>query len=950
MESFLKNTALNLFRQYGEEISRFCIIFPNRRAGLFFREFLAKHIPRPLWSPQIITISDFVESYSDITRADRLTLVFELYHVYKHYRKNTGQFDDFYYWGEMMLNDFDDIDKYMVNPNQLFKNISSLKDIDNDMSFLSSEQIEAIKSFWKSFDLQGYSEQKKEFRNIWQVLPDIYKDFKEALMEKGIGYEGMQYHQLAENTKSNSFPEMPFRNVCFIGFNALNACEETIFNYLKNKGCASFYWDYDEYYVKNENHQAGLFLRQNLKKFPDADLISNKNHFIKEKNISFYAVPTETGQAKILAHLFKEHAIKEEQINPKTAIVLANEGLLPAVLYSLPEYVDSVNVTMGYPLKNSVVYSFVKNLIDLQRNTRIQNEKAVFYHKNVIRLLRHQFIYTIEHNVVEPLIQDIVNKNRVYLEPEALHANEFLKRVFETISNSNDIFDYIMDLLYELLRIYNTDENADSYMELEQEFVYHIFKQFKLLKESLNQHSIDYTTNMLLLILDKVIQKQRVPFEGEPLAGIQIMGVLETRTLDFENLIILSMNEGDFPKSSSFQSFIPYNLRKGFKMPVKEHIDAMYSYYFYRLFQRAKNISLVYSTKSDGFQKGEMSRYLYQLKYETDFNINEQYLTHNINTDLPLEITIEKVPAVLRKLDRYTTKVSSGEYLSATALNTYLDCPLKFYFKYIEKIEEKKEVTEDIDPLLFGNLLHYSIYQLYEPYRDEEISKDLLEYLKMNDAVIDEAIKKAFLREFFKDDDENIQIYGRNIIIRDVLKKYIKQIIEIDQKITPFSVIELEKSFQCLLTINNTAVQLGGKIDRLDRVGNHLRIIDYKTGNPDKSIKTIESVFEQEKYGRNSEAFQILFYTYLFDQQKSNIEDICPGIYKLRDVFSDQFDYQIILNKEPITTFKYIKGEFENHLSDLLKDIYNPDISFYQTNDLKVCEKCVFKALCHREV
>jgi len=757
MEPFLKHTALDLFSRYGDQISDLCIVFPNRRAGLYFKKYLSEIVNKPLWSPNTATINNLMQDISGLQIADNIKLLFDLYKVYTSIKKTNESFDDFYYWGEMLLNDFDDLDKYLVNPEDLFKNLKNLKSIQDQFAYLSENQIKAIQDFWKSFDPEKYSVHQEDFISIWTVLFEIYTEFYQNLKTKQIAYEGMVYRTVAEKIKDNSLIDLKYNKIVFVGFNALNNCEKTLFNYLNNNKKAEFYWDYDNLYIRNESFEAGLFLRENIRNYKSPESFSSKDIFNKlsePKNIEIISVPSDVGQAKYIQAFLSENKNALTDDPNKTAIVLSDEHLLIPVIHSIPDTIEKVNITMGYPVINTPIYSLLEHIIELQKNCKeSQSGETLFYHKNVVAILNHQYIKSCYFENSIELLNYIQTHNRITLTANELSKNDFFGKIFHKTDNYTVLSEYLLSILH---AIYNTiyssvpEENKHT-VSIEKEYIYHIYLSINRINDVLTEQKVDIKTDTYIRLLRKIIRNLRIPFTGEPLNGLQIMGILETRLLDFENIYILSMNEGVFPKSESSMSFIPYNLRKGFGLPTIEHQDAIYGYYFYRLIQRAKNVTLIYNSNSDGLQSGEMSRFIYQLKYESNFKIKEKSLRYDISSLIPKPITIVKSESILEKLNKYhSTELEKMDYLSPSALSSYLKCKLRFYYRYIAGLEEKEVISEQIDAPMFGNILHQTMYALYKPYTEQLINLNTIQSILKSESLISNAIDLAFSDEYFK--------------------------------------------------------------------------------------------------------------------------------------------------------------------------------------------------------
>lgn len=957
MDSFLKHIAQDLYSRYGDSISELCLVFPNRRAGLYFKKYLSELTDKPIWSPISTTINELMQEISGLTIADNIKLLFELYTIYKRVKKSEESFDDFYFWGEMMLNDFDDIDKYLINPDDLFKNLKSLKAIQDQFTYLSTEQIESIKQFWQSFDPDKHSAHQEDFISIWNILLDIYKQFNQQLNQLEIAYEGMVYRNVADLLKGTEKIHLPHSKYIFIGFNALNNCEKKFFTYLQNNKLADFYWDYDESYINNHHHEAGLFLRENKSDYKAPESLTNQNIFKslkQEKNIEIISVPSDIGQAKVITEKLKNSEENQTESPNKTAVVLADEELLIPILHSVPDTIDKVNITMGYPVSNTPIYSLLEHVIDLQKNAKESKSGITFYHKNVLAILNHQYVMAQFKNEANDLIKIIKQNNKIVITEKELSTCDFFKTLFTKVNSYLDFSEYLLDILH---HIYNSlkasgKENTIHTTSLEKEYTYHIYLSINRVKDVLSEQKIEIKIDTFIRLIRKIVKNLRIPFTGEPLSGLQIMGILETRLLDFENLFITSLNEGVLPKTEAALSFIPYNLRRGFGLPTIEHQDSIYAYYFYRLLQRAKNITLIYNSSTEGLQTGEMSRFLYQLKYESDFDIIEKSLRYDINVTQAKEIEIKKSTEVLKQFDQYLISKGGTKYISPSALNTYMRCSLQFYFRYIARLREQDDITEEIDAPLFGNILHEAMDFLYQDYLKKEISKNELVLLEKNKPKIEKAIDHAFIKEYFK--GEKADYTGKNLIIRDIIERYVYQIIKLDQSITPFEIISLEDKYEIEIpvTANGTfdTIKLGGKIDRVDKLNEHIRIIDYKTGGDKLEFKNIESLFSEKKSDRNDAVFQTFLYAKFYQDLKKPTLPITPGVYSVRKIFDPNFDYRIKYkdDKSYIDNYETIEQEYLDKLNKLIQDIFNAEKPFKQTEEIRNCDYCEFKKICHK--
>lgn len=952
MVPFLESTAKYLYEKHQGEIQDICFVFPNKRAGIFFSKYLAKHAATTMWAPNTRSINELMTEISGLHIADSLTLVFHLYQEYIKHRKTSETFDEFYYWGEMILNDFDDIDKYLADARQVFQNISDLKDIDS-LFTLPEEQIEIIREFWTNIKINEPSDLKTDFISIWKVLHDIYLSYRESLRNKNIAYEGMMYRSVVELFKVNHEHQFPYKRFAIVGFNALNKCEKEFFKHLKKTETVDFFWDYDFYYASHENswHEAGLFLRENIIQFPAPIDFKFETDLIGNKNLDIISFPSNTAQCKSIAHILENWQPNVEDMT-NTAIVLADESLLLPVLSSLPEIYGEVNVSLGYPFKSTPAYSFIECLESLHRNIRkSSNHEIRFYHRDVLSLLHHPYTQIICNEKANKLIEYITKFNRVYLSVTEFAEIDFLSVIFQNIETAPEFIEYLLNiatLTAQSLSKSDSDTNKGFHMEYWFSFVTSINR----LKDIVLENNIMLDINTLIKIIRKRTSTLVIPFKGEPLAGIQVMGILETRNLDFKNIIMLSVNEGVIPKSDASQSFIPYNLRRGFDLPTPEHQDSIFAYYFYRSIQRANNVAFLYNTQIRN-RTSEMSRFLYQMKYEPAFQVKEKGTSCKISLSEEKDIIIEKDDAIMQKLMQFTVSNDNHKTLTPTALNSWINCSLQFYFRYIANIREKEDVTEDIEGSMFGKLLHFSMEEVYKKYIGQKLTDTDFKQIIANKSFIDECILKAFAVEYYRKENETPRLHGKSLVVKDVLRKYILRILEIDRRLSPITMLEFEKEVKMTIPIStsnaNYEIVIGGKIDRIDCTSSTYRVIDYKTGKAEREFQSIESLFESERYKRNKEALQILLYASVLSYESAyKTLPISTGLYVMREIFESKFDSRLFSEKKPVENILSLKDEFEMNLKQILSQIFDSNISFYKTDNKKACEYCDYIDICHR--
>lgn len=957
MKPFLYQVASLFYEKWEAEVSRLAFVFPNRRTGLFFQKYLSEVADTPLFSPTILTINDLFIQLSGKQSADRISMLFILYDIYIRQSGSTETFDEFLYWGEMLLNDFDDIDKYMANARMLFSNVTDLREIENDFDFLSDEQIAAIRSFWSSFYPRGDTPNQQQFLAVWQVLYDLYEEFRATLAAEGKGYEGMIFREVVESMERGESPDLPYEQIVFVGLNALSVSEERFLAQLQKREIADFYWDYVSDKVTDPDNKASYFVSRNLKSFPSSMKLPPEEKVKTE--IEVIGIPSGIGQAKhvytLLSDWCKEAEMSSEEAL-RTAVILPDEHLLIPVLNAIPEQIRRINVTMGYPLAGTPVASLIEYILALQKNVCYIDRNPLFYFRDVLPVLNHRYILSTSPEIISSLVKEITENNKIYISHTELEKTPLLEILFTPVTGVEAFSDYLIKVLEELNKVMSAlsdEEEEDAPQrtnDLEQEFIFHYFTTVNRMKEVMKDARIEMKIDTFFRLLKRVTDTITIPFHGEPLSGLQIMGVLETRALDFDRLIILSMNEGIFPQRKAANSFIPYNLRRGFGLPTYEHQDSVWAYHFYRLIERASHVSLLYDTRSNGLQTGEVSRFVHQLHYHYEVPMRDKLVVYNVSSSKTPPLAVPKREDIMRRLDAY--RKGGSKAISASAINTYLDCPLKFYFSVVEGIREEEEVSETIESDVFGSILHKVMEELYKPFQGKMVTVDLLKAIRKDTALLTGAIARAFASEFFKTEVVR-SLTGQNYLIGEMIRKYVEKILERDGKLTPFVYIESERKINGLISLSDhSEIRLKGFIDRVDEVLDAIRIIDYKSGSGTTTFSSIESLFNKEEKDRAKAVMQVFMYCWMYAHFTENKgKTIQPGIYYVRSLFSDPFDpsvyHRIERGKsEKVEDFSGYAQAFEEGLRGCLDEIFNPEIPFTQTPTGKACSYCPFKGIC----
>ena len=965
MVYFLEYIAESLYKEFGNTLNRHCLVFPNRRAGLYFLKYLSARIVKPVWAPSILTINELFRSCSSLQLAGNEILLFELYKVYSKLKKPHESFDEFYYWGDMLLNDFDDVDKYLVDASLLFRNVLDIKNIDEQFGDLTETQIEIIRKFWTNFNRDKPTREKSGFIGIWSVLFDLYSAFRNTLSNQNLAYEGMIFRELAESGEKTNPYEESMELVHFIGFNALNECEKVLMNRFKKAGRARFYWDYDNSYVNEGNlNSAGFFLRDNLKIFGNDmpsgwsydTMLSKGVPLVQRKVID---TSSDVAQVKLVSQLLQKNPGITEANAHHTAVVLADENLLMPLLTSLPENMGDINITMGHPLKQTLVYTFLKHLMDLQSNTTLCGGEIRFGYKDVISILKHSLLSVFLSESDNEFIKEIVKTNLVKVPSDRFAKSESLSQIFVKPSTPAELSGYFKNILSLIALKYekktdNPDGNSvqDS---IRNEFIYRVVLAINRLETIVNSPEVSFTTDTYIRILDRMLRMQSVPFSGEPLTGIQIMGILETRALDFRNLIILSVNEGILPAVTTGSSFIPFSLREAFAIPSVNHQESIYAYHFYRLLQRAENVTFVYNSNSEGLRSGEMSRFLLQMKYDDVLKPEFLDLSFEIITNQGSGDSIDRtVEHSLQLRSRFLDR-NSARSLSPSAINTWLSCRMKFYYQYLNGLKEPDRISADIDPAMLGNILHEIMKTLYLQYKGSILSEETIYGMLKNKQVLSMIINKA-VNEKFKA-GRNDSVSGNELIVRDVLMAYLIRILNTDRLLAPFNLLNLEDSFNFVLPISlngsQNEITIGGMIDRVDTINGVTRIVDYKTGSVAESINSIGDLFLDDRKKDSDGWLQTLLYceAYLKPNTRAHVR---PSIYKIKKLNNGMLTDKLRVKdgsrtENVIDNYETVREEFLSGLKDLIHTIFSEDEPFVKTTDLRgKCSYCPYRTLCMR--
>jgi CRISPR/Cas system-associated exonuclease Cas4 (RecB family) len=908
MQNFLDKLSQHILNKHANELGNVQIVLPSRRARVFLTDYFKQHIQQNSWLPEIYSLEDFVKELSQLTVLDNIDLVFKLYDTHQKIEGSKAEaLEDFLSWANTLLQDFNEVDRYLVSSEELYTFLSEAKAIENWN--LGNEEL---------------SEFQKNYLHFWRKLGDYYKYFSKQLLDENAAYQGLAFRKLAEDLKANKVDYATDKVLYFAGFNALTLAEEQIIQHFIKNHKAQILWDADEYYLSDTNQEAGLFLRDYQKKFKTMDWTSSQ--LLKgEKEINIYSISGDIGQAKLIGELVSQK--QAENTLKNTAIVLGDEDLLMPVLESLPKSVERINVTMGYALNHSIFYHFFESLIDLHFK-QDKMKGGGFYFKDIIRFLEQPAIQHIHKglsNQAKILLDKIKEERLIYLHKKEMQPleDQLDVKIFNLGESTAAHLNRLMLQLCEQIK----SHQKGSLSPLEKEFLFGFYRAFNRIDALCEKYNSLKSFDSLLQLYRQILSTESVAFVGEPLGGLQLMGVLESRTLDFEQLIFSSLNEGILPAGKSQNSFIPFDIKKKFGLPSYREKDAIFAYHFYRMLQRSKRIDLIYNSKVDQLKGGERSRFVDQLIYEMPkknpkVKINQIHLAPPLDNSSQEEVEITKSEEHLKSIRAH---LSRG--LSPSALNSYLQCPLNYYYKYILGMKEEQIIEEKIENHTFGTVIHDSLEALYKPHINQVLDQKSIQSIK---AQINDEVKRQY--------EKNLNLIpesGSHRLAYEVAKRLVENTIEVDEKAIEkgdqIQLIALEQkvAWETEIKINDEQRQkviLKGKIDRIDRKNNKLRIIDYKSGKVEHSALSYKDL-DSLTNGGKSVALQMLLYQLMYENKHS--EEAEAGVISMRNIKSG---------------FLKLNPKDENDALDVLKivinDLLNPNAPF------KHNEKSIYCAFC----
>ncbi len=931
MKSFLEYVAEDVVRKCGTDLSRTAVVFPNKRASLFFNRHLAQSADAPMWSPAYITISDLFRRHSSLQVGDTILLVNELYKCYCAATGSTETLDHFYGWGQMMIADFDDIDKNMADAKKVFANVRDLHEYD-DLSYLSPEQVDMLRRFFSNFSVENTSRLKEQFLKLWNRLYDIYSTFNASLRRQGLAYEGSLYRSVVESGDL----QFEYDRYIFVGFNLIQKVEQTLFARIKAEGRAMFYWDFDYYYLPQNGigvSEAGHFINLYKDRFPNELDCRNEDiygNFSRKKNIQFISATTENIQARYVAQWIKDVGA-ENPVSTDTAVVMCNENILQTVVHCIPDEVSQLNVTTGYPLHASPYAA--------ELYAAVAKSKT---------------------------LADYIAKGKKYIEETtSLSPTTQLPSPITQLPSSTTQLPSPTTQLPSP----TTHHPSPKDSVLATECLFRLFTILQRLEGLVVEGQLQVSVDTLDRLLRQIVRSTSVPFSGEPAAGLQLMGVLETRNLDFDNILLLSCNEGNMPKGVNDASFIPHNIRKAYGLTTIDHKVAVYAYYFHRLLQRATNVTILYNSSTEDGNRGEMSRFMLQMMVERglrDIRFGSLRGADGSSHSAIHSALVEKTPAVMDKLLKlYALTPENREgraLLSPSAINKYMRCKMLFYYNYVLGIKEPETDDEAIDARSFGNIFHNASQLLYEEslIRDGMVEAGVIDYLLKHPAKIESAVDRTIAREL------NVQppYGGMTLVIRDVIVVYLKRLLEKDRQLAPFRVVGLEIDVKEEIpithhpssTTHHLKTSLGGRIDRLDCIGDgrRLRVVDYKTGSrQQKSLPGVAAIFEAENVHNHSDYYlQTFVYGSILSHDNAHNPGgrlaVSPALFYIQHSAAEDYDPTLLFGNERITDLSVHDAEFRGKLQEVITEMFSPDVPFSCTDDKKICENCAYAALCRR--
>ena len=965
MKEFLRIVADHYLRQSENlpparravALASHLFVFPNRRSALFMEHYLTQSVKTPVFAPRTTTIADIFTQFSDLRVLDRTELLFRLYNLYRQLSKSSEPFDNFVFWGDILLGDFNDVDEYLVDARRLFANIRDLKEIDLRYGTMTDEERAVVERFWKSVAQMSEERKKQVFEETWSILYDLYKTFREELHKEGLAYEGMlerevieEYCQAEYGIWNSADPRQLLHagKIVFVGLTAITETERALMKWLRKEGLAEFCWDYDDPRLRDGDmkSQGAFFTRRNLTDFPDAIGEAERAGSLvpdDEKEFNVYVVPSGVGQTQVAAQQLRDWKLQTPEDAFRTAVVLPAENLMLPMVYALPEEIPSYNITMGYSLKGTAVSAFVDHLANLQQTARTNVGEPAFFYKSVQPLLTHHFTLCITGDKALDLTHEINRQNRYVVPCSMLENDAWLKLIFQPVETVDEAIAYVLKIFRYLTHCVIEDKEEEHFTVFDREFLKAYIEVVEKLAGLVANVEWTFSVQTFFHMIRQLTRGLSVPFSGEPLSGLQLMGVLETRGLDFDRVIILSMNEGVFPAKTSVNTFIPMSLRQAFHLPTRQHRDAVFAYHFYRLLSRARQVTLIYDSRADGLQSGEESRYLMQLRYL--YNIDLPAHTHFVHYE-PGEVAvkpiqIDKTPDVMRLLDRY--RAGGSKHFSATAFKIYRNCTLQFYFSYVKDLREEDEVQEEMDSGVFGDICHSVMEKLYRPLVGKDLQSDVIRNIASDVTHIYNMVCDEFREQLGV-----TELTGYHRLMADTTVSYVRNTLRHDAGLSPLRLVALEQSEHFDYEVSpGLSIRLMGIYDRIDMARGALRIVDYKTSSPKNKLRLPAS----------DEAFQVMLYGMMmlkYPPRQLLRARIDPAncrleghLYHVRRFTDPTVSTSLTGEEGELRDLRDKMPEFEQMFREMVTRIFDPATPFTQA-DKKNCLYCPFTDLCQR--
>lgn len=988
-KGFLQAVAETYYNNERDNIDRYCFVFPNKRSATHFMQKLQDVAKPPLILPGCTTISELVAEQSDYVEASRLERMFILYNEYNRLMKEPVEFDRFVYWGDMLLNDFDDVDRYLVDADALFVNLKRFREIRSN--YLTPEQLEVISRYWNGTedlakDIENFWQHTapeahdenvaddgaaSHFVKLWMVLDSLYHAYHKTLHERGLTAPGRMYRDAVQSLKDRE--EWDWERYIFVGFNVLSASEIKIFDTLQARGKADFYWDLPAEEFQGLIHhidghtthsnKAMHFIKRNIRTFPSLYDINDLIYADRRlPAIDIINVPSRVGQAKVAGNVVSRLAGKGlldtgNAIN--TAIVMPDESMFVSVVNSMPTELGAINVTMGYPLRRTPVATFLKNITSLHLRARKSGGEWYYFYEDLYDVITHSLIGLLDADAAHRLVEDIEKQHR-YMVPMALICDNYpaLAPLFTPVKHPDDLKEVGAYITTVVMLLDKGLEKLPSGHEraVQQQFLQSYLIALHQLTEAARRHTITMGESTAFRLIERALIGETVNMKGEPLRGLQLMGVLETRALDFDNVIMLSMNERIFPKKSYSKSFIPDVLRRAYRMSTIEHQESIFAYYFYRLISRASHVTLLYDGRNVGMNRSEMSRYLVQLLYNNRNGIKVRHIAAAFQARIyePLPVTIYKDERIIRKLSEFLDP-ESDRALSASSINTYIDCPLQFYLRFVERYDAYEPATDYMDASTYGQVVHQVFEKLYLSLSPQGrypviVQKSDIEHLiNPSDATIFSLVHRAIDTLYLNlSNDSSSILVGETKAICTLVTEIIRETLQHELAFAPFTVLDAEMRIKGNYELApGLHVNIRQIIDRVDRVNGVMRVVDYKTGSDATRIRDWDSPFDAENSLRPKAMVQLMLYCKVLADTLKSDEPITPVIYNLRKIYVNGIT-NLVCNKKEITDYHSELPEFNPRFESVISDIFNRNVPFAQTPDVggHACTFCQFKAIC----